>query len=292
MGLIYLFLFLIIYYSKKRKFIYNKLVRNEENVIEEEKGKQAAGFIYRFYKKSNLPVSFGEFIIIIFMIFSAELLLCTYFFLPFFIIIFIIFTTIIIIYVVINSLSSLIIHKKESQLGAFLIELSGNLYGNPNILVSIRKSIEKTNSPLKDDLQAILDDCAKGLLLRDALKNMIIKNKSSLIEIILMGIIAANEKGVDLVLFLNYQIEYLREKKSLNNYIKILSTGPKYTSYFIMIIPLVSIVVILLLNKNFINLYLNGFGLIVIIYSLASYITGFLMINKIINNLNKSVASI
>ncbi|MHB1377873.1 MAG: type II secretion system F family protein, partial [Candidatus Humimicrobiaceae bacterium] len=80
--------------------------------------------------------------------------------------------------------------------------------------------------------------------------------------------------------------------KSLNNYIRILSTGPKYTSYFIMIIPLFSMIAVLLLNKNFINLYLSGFGLIVIIYSLFSYIAGFFLINKIINNLNKSVASV
>ena len=283
---------MIIYYSNKRKFIYNKLVRNEEAVTKSEKNKNLSGFILLFYKKSNLPVSFREFIILIFIIFSAELLLCTYFYLPVFITVFIFFTTILIIYVAINSISTFIVHKKENQLGSFLIDLAGNLYGNPNILVSIRKSLEKTNPPLKNDLQIILDDCARGILLKDALKNMIDRNKSNLIEIILMGIIAANEKGADLVSFLNYQIEYLREKKSLNNYIRILSTGPKYTSYFIMIIPLFSIIAVLLLNKNFINLYLSGFGLIVIIYSLFSYIAGFFLINKIINNLNKSVASV
>ena len=244
------------------------------------------------YRQSNLPVTFKEFILIIFIIFSAELLLCTYFYLPVFITVFIFFTTILIIYVAINSISTFIVHKKENQLGSFLIDLAGNLYGNPNILVSIRKSLEKTNPPLKNDLQIILDDCARGILLKDALKNMIDRNKSNLIEIILIVIIAANEKGADLVSFLNYQIEYLREKKSLNNYIRILSTGPKYTSYFIMIIPLFSIIAVLLLNKNFINLYLSGFGLIVIIYSLFSYIAGFFLINKIINNLNKSVASV
>lgn len=204
---------------------------------------------------------------------------------------FIFFISILIFYIIINSIISYIRQKKENQLETFLIDLVGNLYGNPNILVSIRKSIEKTNSPLKSDLQIILDDCAKGILLKDALKNMINRNKSNLIEIVLMGIIAANEKGVDLVTFLNYQIEYLREKKSLNNYIKILSTGPKYTSYFIMIIPLISIFAVLLLNRNFISLYIEGIGMIVIIYSVASYIIGFLLINKIINNLNKSMLS-
>ncbi|MCL4386598.1 MAG: type II secretion system F family protein [Cyanobacteria bacterium] len=206
--------------------------------------------------------------------------------------IFIIFISILFTYIFINLIIFQIRQKKENQLETFLIELTGNLYGNPNILVSIKKSVEKTNPPLKNDLQIVLDDCAKGILFKDALKNMINRNNSSVIEIILMGIIAANEKGVDLVAFLNYQIEYLREKKSLNNYIKILATGPKYTSYFIMIIPLISIFIILLLNKNFINFYINGIGLIVIIYSTISYITGFLLINKIINNLNKSVSSI
>lgn len=225
------------------------------------------------------------------MIFSIEVLVCLYFSVPIFILVFIFFTSILIFYIIINSIISYIRQKKENQLETFLIDLVGNLYGNPNILVSIRKSIEKTNSPLKSDLQIILDDCAKGILLKDALKNMINRNKSNLIEIVLMGIIAANEKGVDLVTFLNYQIEYLREKKSLNNYIKILSTGPKYTSYFIMIIPLISIFAVLLLNRNFISLYIEGIGMIVIIYSAASYIIGFLLINKIINNLNKSMLS-
>ncbi len=137
-----------------------------------------------------------------------------------------------------------------------------------------------------------MDDCAKGLLIQDALRNMINRNRSNLIEIVLRGIIAANEKGVDLIAFLNYQIGYLRDKKSLNNYIKILSTGPKYTSYFIMIIPLISICFILLINKNFISFYLEGIGLAVIIYSIASYITGFLLINKIINNLNRNIISL
>ncbi|MHB8278004.1 MAG: type II secretion system F family protein [Candidatus Humimicrobiaceae bacterium] len=225
------------------------------------------------------------------MIFSIEVLVCLYFSVPIFILVFIFFISILIFYIIINSIISYIRQKKENQLETFLIDLVGNLYGNPNILVSIRKSIEKTNSPLKSDLQIILDDCAKGILIKDALKNMINRNKSNLIEIVLMGIIAANEKGVDLVAFLNYQIEYLREKKSLNNYIKILSTGPKYTSYFIMIIPLISIFAVLLLNRNFISLYIGGIGMIVIIYSAASYIIGFLLINKIINNLNKSMLS-
>lgn len=202
------------------------------------------------------------------------------------------FTSLLIVYIAVNIYSSYIKQKKENQLETFLIDLTGNLYTNQNITVAIRKSLEKTLPPLKNDLQIVLADCTKGLLIKDALKNMINRNRSNLIETILMGIIAASEKGADLIAFLNYQIEYLRDKKSLDNYIKILSTGPKYTSYFIMIIPLISISVVLLVNKNFINFYMEGIGLIVIIYSTVSYIIGFLLINKIINNLNKSVSSV
>jgi Flp pilus assembly protein TadB len=251
-------------------------VRNEEEVIKKAKNTNLLNSISDLFKKANLPISSREFVLLIFIIFSAELLISVYFSFPVLLIVFIFFSTVLVIYFVINSFSLYIIHKKEGQLGSFLIDLTGNLYANPNIMVSIKKTIGKTEPPLKHDLQLIVDDCAKGLLLKDALKNMISRNKSNLIEIIIMGIIAANEKGADIVLFLTYQAEYLREKKSINNYIKILSTGPKYTSYFIMLIPLASIIIILLLNKNFINLYLSGFFLI----------------NKIINNLNQGTVSI
>jgi Flp pilus assembly protein TadB len=216
-------------------------------------------------------------------------MICLFFKLSFLILIIILIATTCLILIIINIYKGKSIEKKELQLEQFLINLSGNYYMNPNLIVCIRKSLDNIDDPLKSDFEVILNDCAKGLLLKDALKEMIARNDSKLIEVIVSGLIAANEKGTDLNSFLKYQIEYIREKKTLINYIKVLSSGPKYTSYFIMFIPLFSILLIALFNKNFLSLFYLDVGIYVLIYSLISFLIGFILINKVINNIGKNI---
>lgn len=242
-----------------------------------------------WYKLKNLNISFSSFLILLFVIFSFEIMICLFFKLSFLILIIILIATACLILIIINIYKGKSIEKKELQLEQFLINLSGNYYMNPNLIVCIRKSLDNIDDPLKSDFEVILNDCAKGLLLKDALKEMIARNDSKLIEVIVSGLIAANEKGTDLNSFLKYQIEYIREKKTLINYIKVLSSGPKYTSYFIMFIPLFSILLIALFNKNFLSLFYLDVGIYVLIYSLISFLIGFILINKVINNIGKNI---
>ncbi len=173
--------------------------------------------------------------------------------------------------------------KKEDQLENFLLDLIGNLYANPNITLGIQKTLESAEYPLKRDFEIVIDDVRKGILLNDALRSMVKRNSSNIIEVVLTGLVVANEKGTDLIDFLKDQIDYTREKKSINNYIKILSSGPKYTSYIIMLIPVASIIIASLINKNFISSLLSGIGIAILIYAGISYFLGFLFINRIIN---------
>jgi len=173
--------------------------------------------------------------------------------------------------------------KKEEQMEQFLIDLTANLYSNPNVIKSINCVLAGLEDPLKKELETVVDENRRGILLDDCLKNMINRNNSELIEVIILGFIAANKKGVDLIKFLKIQIEYIRDKKSLTNYIKILSSGPRYTSYLIMLIPIISVIIISLINENFIRFMLSGMGLAVIAYAILSYGLGFLLINRIVN---------
>ena len=173
--------------------------------------------------------------------------------------------------------------KKENQLEQFLLDLVGYLYGNPNILNCIQKTIEDTDYPLRKEFELVLNDTRKGLLLNEALRNMITRNSSPLIETVLIGFIAANDKGVDLIEFLKDQIEYIREKKNMERYIKILSSGPRYTSYLITLIPIASIIIIILINRDIIDILFTGVGILILVYIVLSNIIGFFIINRIIN---------
>ncbi|MBM3707289.1 MAG: hypothetical protein FJW69_02950 [Actinobacteria bacterium] len=176
-----------------------------------------------------------------------------------------------------------IINKKEEQLEGFLIDLVGNLYANPNILAAIQKTLETSEDPLRREFESVVDDVRRGLLLNEALKNMLGKNMSKIFHIVITGLTAANEKGADLINFLKDQIDYIREKKSISNYIKILSSGPRYTSYIIMLIPLAALAISALINRNFVGSLLSGAGIAVLIYSIISYTAGFIIINRIVS---------
>jgi tight adherence protein B len=176
-----------------------------------------------------------------------------------------------------------LVSKKEAQMETFLIDLTGNLYANPNIVQCIQKTMQDTEYPLKADFEAVVDQTRRGVILNDALENMIAANSSRIIRFIISGLIAANKKGVDLISFLKDQVDYLREKKSITNYIRILSSGPRYSSYVIMLIPIVVLGAVSFLNRGFAQNLISPPGLWVLIYSAISFTAGFLIINKIVN---------
>jgi tight adherence protein B len=178
--------------------------------------------------------------------------------------------------------------KKERQLEHFLIDLIGNMYGNPNILNGIENTVKEIDQPLKNEFEKVIDDTRRGMLLRDSLLQVVKRNDSRLIELVITSLVIADDKGVDVIDFLKDQLEYIRQRRSLENYIKILSSGPRYTSYIIVAIPMAAIVVILLINKNFLDLYVSGIGMVLIGYSLLSYLVGFLIINRMTDFLNKN----
>ena len=140
--------------------------------------------------------------------------------------------------------------KKTAQLEQFLLDLKGNLYGNPNLLISLEKTIQFIGYPLKADFEIVINDTRRGLLLEEALKKMINLNSNYLIKVILKGIIVADQQGAELMTVIDEQIEYLREKRNIDNYIKIISTSPKYTAYIIMLLPILVIFTLIFINRN------------------------------------------
>lgn len=250
---------------------------------EEDKKYSIVDKISVWLNKNNLNLDVKEFLILIFILFSLTFLVGLFFRPGLILSILFSIINIFLFFIFINIRKKRENVEKENQLEQFLLDLVGYLYGNPNILNCIQKTIEDADYPLRKEFELVLNDTRKGLLLNEALRNMIRRNSSPLIEIILIGFIAANDKGVDLIGFLKDQIEYIREKKNMERYIRILSSGPKYTSYLITLIPIVSIIIIILINRDIIEILFTEVGVLILIYIILSNIIGFFIINRVIN---------
>ena len=264
----------------------NRVLRvsgNSNLVIKNDKTNDSINRIANWINKNNLNLDANEFLILIFVLFSLIFFAGLFFKIGFVFSILLLIISIFIFFIFINIRKKRENIKKEEQLEQFLLDLIGYLYGNPNILNCIQKTLEDVDYPLKKEFELVLNDTRKGLLLNEALRNMITRNSSPLIEVVLIGLIAANDKGTDLIEFLKDQVEYIREKKNIERYIKILSSGPRYTSYLITLIPIISIIIIILINKDIMNILFTGTGILVLVYVVLSNIAGFFIINRLIN---------
>lgn len=300
LGFLYIFGGISLFIIERKKNFVRRLLRHRNSYDSNDSnfsGNKKISYIEKYQKsmslkinmwliKNNIESGVREFIILALITLSVIFMVCLIFSGSFLIAGLSPLITLILIFIDLRSKKENL--KKEEQLENFLLDLVGNLYANPNIVLSIRKTLEGAEYPLKKDFEIIIDDVRRGILLNDALRNMIKRNNSRLIEIVLTGFVIANEKGADLIEFLKDQISYIREKKSISNYIKILSSGPRYTSYIIMLIPILSVAAASFINRNFMRSLFEGIGPLILSYAVISYISGFYLINKIINfNENK-----
>ncbi len=286
MGFLYIFGAIAVYVIDKRQNLINRILRvsNYPNLISNESKRHSVIYKIKVWiNYNNLNLEVKEFLILIFIFSSLLFLIGLFLGLGLVFSTFILVIGIFLFFIFVNIRKKRLNIKKENQLEQFLLDLIGYLYGNPNILNCIQKTIQDTEYPLGREFEIVLNDTRKGLLLNEALRNMITRNSSPLIETVLIGFIAANDKGVDLIEFLKDQVEYIREKKNMERYIKILSSGPKYTSYLITLIPIISIIVIILINKDIMEILFTGIGILTLVYILLSNIVGFFIINRIIN---------
>jgi len=275
-----------LYIIEKRKNYIRRILRlsrDETSSNKSKKDNSLANRIVIWLEKNNINLEIEEFTIIISILMSLVIIVGIFtapnIIISFLLSVFLVF----ILFIFINIRKKRENSKKEIQLEQFLLDLKGNLYGNPNILNSLENTVSESEYPLRKDFELVINDTKRGLLLDEALKNMVRKNSSYLIEIVLSGLIVANEKGADLISFLTDQIEYIREKRAIDNYIKILSTSPKYTAYLIMLIPVAAIIVVILINKNIIDILFSSFGIISLIYVILSNAIGIFLINRMVN---------
>ena len=286
MGFLYIFGAIAVYVIDKRQNLINRILRvsNYPNLISNESKRHSVIYKIKVWiNYNNLNLEVKELLILIFIFSSLLFLIGLFWGLGLVFSTFILIIGLFLFFIFVNIRKKRLNIKKENQLEQFLLDLIGYLYGNPNILNCIQKTIQDAEYPLGREFEIVLNDTRKGLLLNEALRKMIARNSSPLIETVLIGFIAANDKGVDLIEFLKDQVEYIREKKNMERYIKILSSGPKYTSYLITLIPIISIIVIILINKDIMEILFTGIGILTLVYILLSNIVGFFIINRIIN---------
>ena len=285
LGALYVFFGLSMYFSFKKRSLIERVLRKNSHGPSKEKRHKKPNRLQDWLNRSYIDIGVFDFVLsmIVFsgifftvsMTFSHNILISLFFML----------LPVIFVFIFIDLRKKKIQNTRRAQLEPFLETLVGNLYANPNLLTGLTRSISDTSFPLRQEIERIIDDTRRGRLLNDAIKDLIKASDDAMTERVFMGFIASNDKGFDLIEFINLQLDYLRSKQNTDNYIKILSTSPRYTAYIIMAIPVLVIIAVCLINRGFLVLLFSRTGIILLIYASISYLIGILITNKMISSI-------
>ncbi len=183
--------------------------------------------------------------------------------------------------VYLNSRSGNLANKKDTQLEQFLIDLSASLHATGDIVEAIKMALKEAEDPLRTEFQRLVDEVNYNLSFNRAVANMIRRNKSDLLEIVLIGLVAANEQGTNLIEFLNLKADYVRQRLQMEKQVQILSTEPRITAFIVMVAPLLVILLVSFLNASYFAFFRTVPGIITLAYSAISYIVGYLLISRL-----------
>ena len=180
------------FFIDKRKKQITRILRLVKKVPQKRK-EESSNTVFKkleiWLKRNNIKIEGTEFIIMLSILSSIIIIIGVMNFKNPMISVLSAIFIILIMFVLINIRRKKENMKKTAQLEQFLLDLKGNLYGNPNLLISLEKTIQFIGYPLKADFEIVINDTRRGLLLEEALKKMINLNSNYLIKVILKGII-------------------------------------------------------------------------------------------------------
>lgn len=183
--------------------------------------------------------------------------------------------------VYLNFRSGNLAQKMDAQLEQFLIDLSASLHATSDIVEAIKMALKETEDPLRREFQRLVDEVNYNISFNRAVANIIRRSKSDLLEIVLIGLVAANEQGTNLIEFLNAKADYVRQRLQMEKQVEILSTEPRITAFIVMVAPLLVILLVSFLNPSYIAFFRTVPGMITLAYSVISYTVGYLLISRL-----------
>lgn len=146
-----------------------------------------------------------------------------------------------------------------------IIIMNNSFKANRTVEQAINDVIEKAGSNIDYEFKKILNDVKLGLSLSEAFKRMYYRTNSKIVLKMCNALNLALKGRVNVVdIFNDMEKELLEEEKFNNDLDSIKSLNSLALGVFI-ILPLVFIVYVILLNKDYINLLSNKNGAIIIV---------------------------
>ena len=148
---------------------------------------------------------------------------------------------------------------------------------------AIKVVSEEMNDVIGLEYKQIYSEIKFGLSINDAFTRLSERLNLKEAEYIAASLEILNNTGGDVIKIFDSIEKNLFDQRKVKNEYKALTGSPKMISNFLFCLPIIFVLIILIINKDYFNpLFKSGIGIILIIASIMIYILYIVIIKKII----------
>lgn len=172
----------------------------------------------------------------------------------------------------------------NKQLGDATVIMGNSIKGGFTFLQSMNNIAEEMQPPISTEFAKVLREIHYGVKQEDALIHMVERTKNKDLELLISAVMTSAQVGSNLSDILDTISNTIRDRIRIKNEIKTLTAQGRMSGLVIGLLPIVLILAIMVMTPS----YFEGFfesdiGKFLIIISVVLEITGFAIINKIVN---------
>ncbi|MDD2397526.1 MAG: type II secretion system F family protein [Tissierellia bacterium] len=172
----------------------------------------------------------------------------------------------------------------NKQLGDATVIMGNSIKGGFTFLQSMENIAEEMQPPISNEFAKVLREIHYGVKQEDALNHMVERTKNKDLELLISAVMTSAQVGSNLSDILDTISSTIRDRIRIKNEIKTLTAQGRMSGLVIGLLPIVLILAIMVMTPSYFEgFFESNMGKILIIISIVLEITGFALINKIVN---------
>ncbi|MGE5629009.1 MAG: type II secretion system F family protein [Solirubrobacterales bacterium] len=174
------------------------------------------------------------------------------------------------------------IEKFNDSLADMITTIVGSLKSGFSFSQAMKTVAEESESPVKEEIQTLLNEISYGISMEDALYNLYKRVPSVDLELMIQATLIQRQIGGNLSVILEIIVATIRERKKLERHIRTLTAQGRLSGKVISGLPVFITIFMFLFNRSYIMDFLsNTYGKIAIGVGVFLCIIGFFMISRI-----------
>ncbi len=174
------------------------------------------------------------------------------------------------------------VDKFNDGLADMITTIVGSLRAGYSFSQALKTVSEESESPIKEEIQTLLNELNYGISLEEALNNLKTRMPSVDLELMIHAILIQRQIGGNLSLILEIIVNTIRERKKLQRHVRTLTAQGRLSGRVIAGLPVVIFFIMFSMNRDIVMEFLyNRTGQIAIGIGVVMCLIGFFTMNRI-----------